>query len=131
MKGLSERELVLGLSELGITPQQIQAAIRGARTLPEANERLDAIKADARRAFKRKALELHPDRTGGDSEKEALFKKLQHVVEAFSKISVRVQQPRPQPAIQIRVYTGGFNTSTTTSATHTWTGGGTGGFRGF
>ena len=69
---MSEQEMISGLSEMGFTPQQLQSVLRGARSLPEAKERLESIKADVRRAFKRKALELHPDRTGGDLEKEKL-----------------------------------------------------------
>jgi molecular chaperone DnaJ len=43
-----------------------------------------ATQEEIKRAYKRKAMELHPDRHGGDKEKEAQFKK---VNEAYSTLS--------------------------------------------
>ncbi len=43
-----------------------------------------ATQEEIKRAYKRKAMELHPDRHGGDKEKETQFKK---VNEAYSTLS--------------------------------------------
>lgn len=43
-----------------------------------------ASQEEIKRAYKKKAMELHPDRHGGDKEKEAQFKK---VNEAYATLS--------------------------------------------
>ena len=70
---MTQRELLTGLVELGISQRQIVSAMQAPGGVVEANERLDALKVEARRAFKRKALELHPDRTGDDEVKAEMF----------------------------------------------------------
>lgn len=113
---LTQQELLSGLAELGIDQQRLAAAARAPGTLAQAKERFDALKAEARKAFKRKALELHPDRTDGDEAKTDLFKRLQLVVEVFCKAELRPAPP-PRPQVQVvRVYGGFSSTSSTTSS---------------
>jgi hypothetical protein len=61
-----------------------------------ANERLDALKRDIKAAWKRAAFELHPDRTGGDPEKEAQFKRLAVFMQDVDKFRITPRSRGPE-----------------------------------
>ena len=44
----------------------------------------NATADEIKKAYRKKAMELHPDRTGGDKEKEALFKEVGAAYETLS-----------------------------------------------
>lgn len=81
------------LQALGVTDLDIVGIQRA--PFPQAQTLLEELKLKAKRAYKRLALELHPDHTGGDQEKQAFFVLLGRVLVEFEKITV--QPPAPQP----------------------------------
>jgi hypothetical protein len=80
------------MRELGVLPADVEKLQRMA-VFEEATAWLDELKDRVRKNFKRLAFELHPDRTGGDLEKTALFKLYGTVKDDFEKLQV---QRRPQ-----------------------------------
>ena len=87
-------EAAQALLELGISPGDI-AKIRSA-PLPMAKELLARLKAQARKQYKKLALELHPDRTGGDPAKTERFTLLTRIFEDFNKLQVQAPVQRLQ-----------------------------------
>ena len=119
---LAAHEQVRAFQALGVTQQAING-IRGA-AFPVAKQLLKQLQDQVHKTYRKLALELHPDRTGGDSEKEALFKLVSQVHDDFLKLSVRSTQPRPmirvvyvqQPFVATTT-----NTTTTVNSGSTWT----------
>ncbi len=81
------------LGELGVTPARFQEL----RTLPlfNARQRLAELKEDAKRNFRRRAFELHPDRNNDDEAKTARLKALAQVNDWVQSIEVREPPPVP------------------------------------
>jgi hypothetical protein len=80
---------------LGIDYHRLDECVR----VPDAriaNERLDALKRDIKAAWKRAAFELHPDRTGGDPEKEAQFKRLAVFMQDVDKFRITPRSRGPE-----------------------------------
>jgi len=106
---MAEPRAVEVLRMLGISPEDIESL----RNLPypDASKGLEALKDKVRRNWRRTIFDLHPDRTGNDPEKTALFQELTRAKEALeawkleeprrvvvSKPVVRKPQPRtPRP----------------------------------
>lgn len=93
---LDQKQIHEVLQVLGVTPSDLE----GLRLLnpDSARTRLAELKECVRRNFRRLALELHPDRTGGDAKKTELFKLYCTVKEEFEKIQLKPQAPnRPTP----------------------------------
>lgn len=82
------------LRELGVTPGAL-AAIRGAANFDDATAKLAALKQMVKTNFKRLALELHPDRNGGDAAKTELFKALVQVQKDVDVLEIRRAPPQP------------------------------------
>lgn len=81
---------------LGITDADIEGIVQ-APTLKLACERLTQMQAAARRMYHRIALDLHPDRTGGD---EAKLRKLQEISEVYDHImNLELNHVRPMSAV--------------------------------
>lgn len=82
---------------LGVFPNDIEAL----RTIPfpAAQARLAALKALARKNFRKLSLELHPDRTGNDPIKTEQFKVISAVRDELERIEVQApaQAPKPVP----------------------------------
>jgi hypothetical protein len=114
-------DLSQALKQLGLTDADL-AGCRQAPTLAIAKERLERIKHVGKRAYRRLALDLHPDRTNGDEAKTELFKRLTTAYETLANMEIGVMVPRaPQLVIQcvgISVSFGGYRTST--SVTDNW-----------
>lgn len=77
---------------LGVSLHEFEALRDRPRV--EAVKMLDALKDKVRRNWRRAVFDLHPDRTGGDPEKTALFQELTRIkdtLEAFQlPVEVRV-----------------------------------------
>lgn len=99
---------------MGLTAEEF-IEVREAPTLQERTRLLDALKAKAKKAYTRLAFQLHPDRTGNDPEKTALFRLLTQVkadIEALEPARLPIPQPQPivvvphppQPAVRVPGY---------------------------
>lgn len=82
-------------ADLGVYPQDITAL----RTMPfqAASARLAELKTIAKKNFRVKALELHPDCTGNDPSKAQRFVFLKKVLEDLNEISLERRPSRPVP----------------------------------
>lgn len=117
-----------------LTPQQvtqlfflfginIQQRLATARSWDEAKERLAQAKKEAKRSYKKKAFELHPDRNQNNPYAKDEFLELQQAWDVLEKIEIN----RPQHVTQVRIVVtgfggGGVSTNTTTSTTSSVTG---------
>lgn len=90
----SEEELA-ALRELG-AGEDVISGIVYAPSREEAERRLAAMKQVVKVRFRASALELHPDRTGGDPVKTERFKLLAGAAERAAEIELpEVQAPAP------------------------------------
>ena len=80
------------LRDLGVSPVELEALRQC--SLEEGRRKLDELKERVRKNYKRLAFELHPDRTGNDSEKTEKFKLLGAIRDDFEKLQLNAQ-PRP------------------------------------
>lgn len=110
---LSNEEVEALMAELGL--RDLRGFLQGLGQFPfeEAGARLADMQAAIKKAWKTKALELHPDRTGDDPEKTEKFKRLNTVHEWFTAIKLRRPTPPPQLMVRTVLFTH------TTSATGT------------
>jgi hypothetical protein len=115
------------LQALGVLDLDIVSIQRA--PFPQAQTLLEELKLKAKRAYKRLALELHPDHTGGDQEKQAFFVLLGRVLAEFEKVTVH--PPAPQqvffvahhavPIQWIDIHWTNTSSSTTTSSSSGFT----------
>lgn len=70
--------------------------LRRAKSYTEACKAMEALQKEAARQFKRKAFELHPDRTGNDPAKTEEFRKLTEAIEVVRKMRVQKRAKRPK-----------------------------------
>lgn len=123
---LPERE---ALAELGITWAEFEAPLAAG---PRGPAMLAELQVRAKKRFKELALELHPDRTGGDPVKTEHFKHLAAAMDALDSLQVTpaghppASQPGRVVVRQVIIMDGGWSTSTSTSTTTTggWPAGG-------
>ena len=64
--------------------------------MKEASQRLQALKDQAKKAYRAKALELHPDKNGGDPKKTEKFKLISDFMRQLDGLRC-VSRPKPQP----------------------------------
>lgn len=114
---ITEPELTQLLGLLGLYPNDF-ASVRNSSSVEEATQKLEDLKVRAKPGFKKLAIELHPDKTGNDTEKTEKFKKITEVMEWLQKLEI---QPVPIPRFVtfVQVTVSGSNSTTTTSTT-TW-----------
>ncbi len=112
-------------AHLGLTKEDIQAPLH--RSMEQAQRMLAELKARTKKVYKRKALELHPDRTGGDETKAALFVKLTRVMEELEKLQLEpVWRPPMSFGRVVIIQWDGFGgvdvgtSASTTSGSGTW-----------
>lgn len=121
MKKLSPEVMFAGLQRLGVH-QGFFHAVQTARTLDAAMELLRGAQATAKKEFRKLAMELHPDRNGGDQQKTEEFMHLTEVLRQFEDLTIQPMQA-VQPRVVIRFYNGGPSvTSTSASTTAGWGG---------
>lgn len=82
-------------AELGVT-QQALLYIRQAPNFPEAERRLEELKAAVTKQFRKLGFKYHPDRNPDDPEATARFKFLNEMVQQVQKWGVQAK-PRPMP----------------------------------
>jgi len=97
---MDQTKVLEALRQLGINPQEIQA-LRFA-PYPRAQDMLAALKDRARKAYKRLALELHPDRTGNDPVKTDRFKLVGQVIADLDKLQIQPPPPPPPPVVHVQ-----------------------------
>ena len=85
------------LHYLGVGVHEIEAL----RHLPyrEATQRLMELKGRIHKGWRKAAFELHPDRTGNDPQKTALFQALTLLRDQFEDL--RLAEPLPEPTAQV------------------------------
>jgi len=89
-------QLALAFSQLGISPEDF-IRIKRAPTHDRACRLIEALKARAKVAYRRAALELHPDRNGGDRAKTEQFKLL-------ATIYAEIEKMQPPPSRRVQVF---------------------------
>lgn len=114
------------LAELGVTPGHLENILATSPTLERASERLDELRADARRALRRLAIDLHPDRPGNGEVQTERLKRLTAALSQLAELQVvpNVRRPVPPPT-RVRVtwvHSPATGTGSTTSYTSTVTG---------
>lgn len=99
---------------LGIRPVDLDRL----RRIPfeEAVKGLQAIQEGARKSFRKLALSLHPDHTGGNEEKTKQFVEIKAFYEQFMKLQMHrpVLTPTPFPSFNI-TFSNYRNTASTVS----------------
>jgi len=113
---LQTRQGVEALRDLGVrVPEDFDQIQRA--PIAQARKMLADLKGRVKHAFKKFAVELHPDKTGDDPVKTERFKLLVQVREAFDQIDIQPRpMPMPMPVMHWRapvVNVGGFRPSTT------------------
>lgn len=83
--------------DLGIHPNDLRALL----TLPLAAARnaLAELKERARRNFRQRALELHPDRNGGDVARTERFKAMSAVRDDLERVEIQPIPTPPNPVV--------------------------------
>jgi hypothetical protein len=123
---MNQRDFEAALPELGLSLDEMRRALAHARTPEQASKALEEVKATAKRNWKRRAFELHPDRNNGDPDKAEQLKKLNAAMMTIDKLRVvaRRPPPPPRPTVTINFVNQGFggwggfsNASSTSSAT--------------
>lgn len=117
------------LRDLGVFPADLDALRRC--PIEAGRQRLEELKELVRKNFKKLALQLHPDVTGGDPVKTERFKLVNTVKDDFEKLrlEIRPQQqrfpvPRPVPnmrVVRVVTWTAASAAYTTASASTTTT----------
>jgi len=88
---LTLQDYQLALINLGIAPDEFEAIRRA--PYPKAQTLLQELKEKARHNYKKKAFELHPDRTQGDKSKAELFNLLGQTLEKINRMTVHTAPP--------------------------------------
>jgi hypothetical protein len=119
---ISEADLAL----IGVSPRDLQHNLQHPDPA-ECGRRLTAMKDRTKKAFRKQALDLHPDRNP-DADQD-LFKRMTAAYDWVMALELTQRQrpqarPRPQANVVI-IRTGGWSTDSTTSTT-TMGGGGFG-----
>lgn len=94
----TDAQIIEVMARLGVS----QADILRAQTSQRA---LDAVKARLKKAYRKLAMECHPDRTGDDAEKAELFQLATHVVKEIETMVPRARARRVKWALRIRSQT--------------------------
>ena len=90
---------IQALLDIGIDLDAEVRAIRAAADLDIAQRLLTELKDRARKAFRRAAATLHPDRNGGDDVKTGRFIVLSRAVATLCKVELRDVLPSCQPTV--------------------------------
>lgn len=117
---LTQQQVEEGLRLMGLSMADIQWPTRSGN-LEEAKQRLVALKAKAKTGFRRAAMDLHPDRTGGDEAKSELFRVVCALNDDIEKLEMQDRStPPPRPPMRVHVHVqhrGGSGQTSSTSST--------------
>lgn len=91
---MTDDELLWSMRRLGVD-QSLLAEVEGGHTFAERLAALSSLQAQTKKAFKAAALDLHPDRTGGDVVKAEEFKRLA----TFTKMVLEMGVRRPEKQV--------------------------------
>jgi hypothetical protein len=106
------------LMQMGFHPEDFNS-IRRARTREEATQKLRTLRERFKVAFRKKILELHPDRTNGDPKNTTQFRLLLE----FAKELENTQVPQVVESPRVTVYKVTFhNPVQTTRNKNAWAG---------
>lgn len=86
---LSDDQIVAAMGMLGVSYEELCSALED--PTPDA---LNDLKRRARLNYKRAALDLHPDRTGGDPAKTEMFHAVSELLSEVSDLSHKPTQRR-------------------------------------
>lgn len=108
---------------LVVSHTDIQAPLR-AQTQNEAKRQPEEFKKRAKKNLHKVAMDLHPDRNGGDTSNTELFKLASATVDWIEGLQIGPPQPRPQPVVQqpflVVIVAGEWGSAMTTSSSGTW-----------
>jgi len=96
---MDQATLVRSLTSLGVQVQDIERL--RAIPFPQAVEGLKRIQDEAKPRYRKLALALHPDRTGGDEAKTLLFSEVTAANRWLQDL--RIQPPVQQPEVLIQM----------------------------
>ena len=121
---LNDAQVVRAMTLLGVRPEDFRA-IEQAPTFEEGQKRLAELKTRVKTAFRRAAMELHPDRTNNDPAKTEDFRLVCAAAEEVDRLDfqrrVAVAPPVPTQSIHFVFRVGGtavrFATNQTTTTT--------------
>lgn len=91
----SDAQIIEVMGRLGVSQADLLRAQSSERAL-------DAIKARLKKAYRKLALECHPDRTGEDAGKAELFQLATHVVKEIETMVPRARTRTVKWAVRIR-----------------------------
>jgi len=91
----SDAQVAEVMSKLGVDHSDLVRAQSCQRSL-------EALQRRVKGTYKLVALECHPDRTGGDDEKTALFQLATHVVQEIESMKAHSHSRRVRWAVRIR-----------------------------
>lgn len=106
--------------DLGVDLAQLMPRLRFS-PIDQAKQLLVDAKATVKKRWRKVALELHPDRTGGDPAKEERFKKFNVLVEEF--LALEVSAPPPPPPVMARPFVVATSSATGSATTTGWASG--------
>lgn len=94
---LQTREGIEALRDLGVTTADLDRVRQ--TPFPQSKKMLADLKYRVKHAFRKLAVALHPDQTGGDPVKTERFRLIVQVKEAFDRMEVVPLPPRPMPPV--------------------------------
>lgn len=95
MDAAERASIEAGLLALGVTPNDFNA-VRVEPSFEGATAALERVKEKVRKAYKKLAFELHPDRTGNDPAKTELFKAVSKIRAEIDALTIE-RGPLPVP----------------------------------
>lgn len=116
---LTDAQVARAMTILGVQPQDFRF-IEQAPTLEEGQKRLTELKARVKTAYRRAAMELHPDKTNNDPAKTEDFHLVSAAAEEVAGLNFRMRPP-PPPQMHIVFHVGGVSFTSRTSASTTTT----------
>lgn len=112
---------ILAICEMfGVDPKAIPDMSKPG-PMPVLEKKLKTFKEIFKKAYRKRAMEMHPDK-GATKEQIEKFKQLTSIYKEFSKLKI-IPIPRPQPRVVVRHYGwGGYSGTANTTTGGSWSG---------